>query len=305
MKQSFHEPLDVLEFAHSQMDQGHAVALCVITRVTGGAMRARGTLMCITDNGLQAGYVSNGCVDGDIVVQARTAIETNRASSLRYGEGSPFKDIELPCGGAIELMILPRPDKSRIMELISTLHDRKPVDFWIDNQSEINGRSGDNLFETTYHPRLKIRIVGRGDAVAELTEQVKILGMDVLVQSPDQELLSELDTANIFHLKSPTHLPDLDDDDHTAVVFMFHDHDWEPALIQQALSGPAFYIGAMGSVKTHKNRLAMLRSFGIAETALERLHGPIGVIPSMRNAQHLALSTLAEIIQTAQSKSLL
>ena len=81
---------------------------------------------------------------------------------------------------------------------------------------------------------------------------------------------------------------------------MFHDHDWEVALLAQALSSEAFYIGAMGSERTHNLRCKALREAGVSEEVIDRVQGPIGLIPSMRDANLLALSTLAEIVKTAQ-----
>ena len=81
---------------------------------------------------------------------------------------------------------------------------------------------------------------------------------------------------------------------------MFHDHDWEPQILIQALAGPAFYIGAMGSERTHNMRQQALIERGIAAKDIARIEGPIGLIPSMRDANLLALSTLAQIVESAQ-----
>ena len=89
------------------------------------------------------------------------------------------------------------------------------------------------------------------------------------------------------------------------MVCLFHDHDWEAALLKQALKGPAFYIGAMGSELTHKNRCATLRDMEVSEKLIDRIKGPIGLIPAQRDARLLAISILAEIIQTAQTQKLI
>jgi xanthine dehydrogenase accessory factor len=77
---------------------------------------------------------------------------------------------------------------------------------------------------------------------------------------------------------------------------MMHDQDWEPALLTQALGGSAFYIGAVGSPHTHRKRCANLLACGIEPCDIDRIKGPIGLVPSMRDASMLAISTLAEII---------
>ena len=98
------------------------------------------------------------------------------------------------------------------------------------------------------------------------------------------------------YLKTPSIALDVKDDQWTAFVLMFHDHDWELELLQSALSADAFYIGALGSRKTHAIRSDRLREAGVAEDAIARIHGPIGLIPSLRDASMVATSCLAEII---------
>ncbi|MGB3625931.1 MAG: NTP transferase domain-containing protein, partial [Henriciella sp.] len=99
----------------------------------------------------------------------------------------------------------------------------------------------------------------------------------------------------------------LSDDPYTAFILMFHDTDWETPLLKQVLAGPAFYVGAVGSSKTQARRLDGLRQAGLAEPVLQRVRGPVGLIPSMRDASMLAVSTLAEIVEAyhAQKKNAL
>ena len=107
----------------------------------------------------------------------------------------------------------------------------------------------------------------------------------------------------VDHLTDLSSPPEVTDDKWTALVLMFHDHDWEYALLEQALKGNAFYIGAMGSIRTHQDRCEMLKDKGVSPEDIARIHGPIGIIPTMRDANLLALSTLAEIVKNAQDKA--
>jgi len=229
MTTHFHHPSDVLRFVH---EAEQPCALICVTDIRGGAMRAKGALMAVGKDGAVAGYISNGCVDADIIYQAKAAIQTGEVRRLKYGEGSPFKDIQLPCGGSIELLIVPAPDKQMI-----------------------------------------------GGAVVKFATR---------------------QSTKFDHLTNPAAPPAQNDDAYSAVILMFHDHDWEAALLSQALESEAFYIGAMGSARTHKLRCAALAKAGISAINIARVQGPIGLIPSMRDANLLALSTLAQIVKTAQ-----
>jgi len=278
---SFHHAVDVLRFA---VKTDEPCGLACVTDIRGGSMRAKGALMAITPT-KTAGYISNGCVDGDIIFQARAA---KAPSSLLYGEGSPFKDIALPCGGSIDILIHPQPDRQHLLDVLKQLEARQ--------QGVL--RLGDWIWR--YKPKLRLRIAGRGAAAESLARQAKQAGFEVHLQSPDVGMAGYDRVDHLTDLSAP---PDVIDDPWTALVLMFHDHDWETALLEQALNGEAFYIGAMGSERTHAERCAMLDSRGIGPSDIARIQGPIGIIPTMRDANLLALSTLAEIVQTAQSKA--
>lgn len=88
-------------------------------------------------------------------------------------------------------------------------------------------------------------------------------------------------------------------DPRTAILLFFHDHDWEPPILKQALTTPAFYIGAQGSKRARDSRHAALIELGMAEKDLTRLRGPIGLINSARDARTLAISVLAEAVQSS------
>ena len=277
----YHHAVDVLRFA---VKTEEPCALVTVTDIHGGSMRSKGSLMAITPT-KSAGYISNGCVDGDIIFQARAAED---AVSLIYGDGSPFKDITLPCGGAIHVRVEPKPDKKHLSEILSELESRQ----------EATLNFGD--WNWQYSPKLRIRIAGRGAAADALARQAKQAGFEVHLQSPEIGMVGFDRVDHLTDLSSP---PEVTDDKWTALVLMFHDHDWEYALLEQALKGDAFYIGAMGSIRTHQDRCTMLKDRGISAGDIGRIYGPIGIIPTMRDANLLALSTLAEIVKTAQDKA--
>jgi len=258
-------------------------ALVVLSSVTGGTLRDRGAMMCVSAEKV-AGYISNGCVDADVIARARTG----QSGTFIYGEGSPYRDIVLPCGGRLELSIFQNVDSTVIEKALSTLEKREPVDL----------KLGD--FSLALSPPIKLRIAGRGAACIVLSELAQLSGFEVVLQSPDVDSLHEAQ-----HLIDPNNPPPAEDDAWTAVVCLFHDHDWEPALLRQALDGEAFYIGAMGSERTHEIRCQNLMNLGLSKTQIARIHGPIGLVDSQRNARFLAISILAEIIQSAQQAELL
>ena len=279
----YSHPKNVLNFISQSAQE---TALVIVTGISGGTLRSEGSLMAVTPD-TACGYISAGCVDGDIIFQARGALEDGEIRDLVYGEGSPFKDIALPCGGTIRIKIIPHPNAAAITKTVQALENRQKASLEIDGN--------------TYHfePGLRLRIVGRSAPFSALARLAKAGGFEIIGQSPDQDL-NQPDFIRFDHLTHPGSLPDITDDPWTAVVFLFHDHDWEPALLAQALSGESFYIGAMGSDKTHAARIETLNAMNVTNT--ERIRGPIGLIPAMRDANMLAVSILAEIIDTARQE---
>ncbi|WP_017931070.1 XdhC family protein [Robiginitomaculum antarcticum] len=282
-------PEDILRFACARDD----VCLGVITRVTGGAMRPEGALFAVTESGGMAGYVSNGCVDADIIAQARAALADGERRDLIYGEGSPFFDIVLPCGGAIALTLIPGPDRDIMSQGLAGLINREAVTLDLGLGSPC-----------VYHPRLRLRISGRGAALIALARLATESGFLVDAGSPDIELKMPLGDIAFTHLNG-TSLPGRGDDKWTAHVMLFHDHDYELPLLKAALGGPAFFIGAMGSRQTQAARRERLAELGISAAQIDRVRGPVGLIPSLRDARQLGVSILAQIIQTAQDGDLL
>ena len=120
-------PVDVLSQITAWQRAGDACALIIVTKIEGGGVRARGALMAVSEN-RSIGYLSGGCIDADAVFQAHEALQDGSPRALRYGAGSPFVDLPLPCGGAIEVLIIPNPDITVMRDAASALQSRRAID---------------------------------------------------------------------------------------------------------------------------------------------------------------------------------
>jgi len=307
LRTNFADPADVLSFLKGVSQKGEPCALIIVTDTHGGGVRAPGALAGISERGECAGYISNGCVDADMFSQAKAAIQDGKARAVRYGAGSPYIDIRLPCGGAVDLMIIPNPDLKTLTDISGHLDQRQSLSFYASLEDGLE-YSADQANETGWHddkfyvrcdPKLRLRIAGRGTEPIALMRAAHALDFDVLLQSPDRDRLKAAKALGFKAepLISPELAPKSKDDPHTAFILMFHDHDWETDLLIDALKGPAFYIGALGGRKTHASRCHVLIEAGVPEGDLKRIRGPIGLVPSVRNASFLAVSVLAEIIE--------
>lgn len=83
----------------------------------------------------------------------------------------------------------------------------------------------------------------------------------------------------------------------TAIVLLFHDHEWEGAILDWALDTPAFYVGSMGGQRVRDQRHDKLAGLGWPDHEISRIRSPVGLIPRTREPQVLGLSILAEVVK--------
>ena len=301
--------LDQLRFLADSVNRGRRCALVTIVGIVDTASRNVGTQMVVAEDGDYAGSVSSGCIDGSVAAFALDALENGEQRRVQLGAGSNYYDLQLPCGGGVDLLIQPDPDIDAIESVLSSLEQRRACGLLLSPDAvsfldDANDRPGEGEFIVTYRPKLRLVLAGRGSELTVFCRLALACGFDVVALSPDKV---DVETcigagANGARLASTADTPDLNADSSTAIVMLFHDHDWEPAIIRAALDSDAFYIGALGSRRTHLNRLETMRRSGIAEEDLDRITGPIGLVPSMRNATMLAISTLAEVVERLNTK---
>lgn len=290
-------PLAVLEQALDWLDRGEAVALVTLTGIDGSASRAPGTQMAVTGSGLSIGSFSGGCIDGAIVAEAQQAMARGSGASVRFGRGSPYIDVRLPCGGGIDLLFTPLRSAQVLRQAIARLYARQAATLMLTTDSLGWGGPG---FALILHPPLRITAFGQGDDLAALLRLARTFGAECTGHSPSQEQTGQLraEGFSVQHLAALRQIPDLVGDPWTAFVFLFHDHDWEQALLPPVLQQPALFCGAIGSNRTHAARLERLREMGVAQASLDRLQGHIGLIPATRDPASLALSILAQLAET-------
>lgn len=282
--------------------------LALVAGVEGPSYRPLGAMMAVFSEADRAGSLSSGCIEADISLHAMQALRLNKAQMVRYGRGSPYIDIQLPCGGGLDILLLPRPDRVALNEVAQKRFTRQSCTLEIDIETghmsvrEVGEtRRAGSTFCVRFNPEIKFLIFGKGPEASTFSALVKTAGYPHLLLSPDSETLDAghqlgCVTRQIMRQTFPEDVPV---DDYTAVVLFFHDHDWEPPILAGALETCAFYIGAQGSQRARDTRNSSLKLMGVSEEAISQLHGPVGLIPSARDAGTLAVSVLAEVLAKA------
>ena len=166
-----------------------------------------------------------------------------------------------------------------------------------------HGESGfeEGKFIVKIEPELLFYVFGKGPETTTFAGLVQSAGYPNLILSPDEETLEVARSAGCEtrHLNSARFPTELHPDTHSAVVLFFHDHEWEPPILEAALKTNAFYIGAQGSHRASQTRKQELKALGVPDDMLKKVRGPIGLIPSVRDARKLAVSVLAEVLNVS------
>ncbi|MDT2031928.1 XdhC family protein, partial [Planktomarina sp.] len=209
---------DILAATLDLMRSGEPCALVTSLNIEGGAAREIGSLAVISGTGDMIGYLSNGCIDRDIIHHGMAAIDNGQLKHLRYGAGSPYLDLKLPCGGALELVIDPAPDLAGLeAALAHLLHRQKTV-------LSFAGRNGPVQIE--YTPKPALILAGRGAILRTTAQLAAHMDFELHLASPDFEdlaCLEELNPTTRQSMTSPSAAIDLAIDAYSAVLLVFHD----------------------------------------------------------------------------------
>lgn len=247
------------------------VALATVVGISGSFSRRLGAQLAARADGSIAGNLSDGCLEQQL---ARDGREATVAEVRRYGSGSPLIDFRLPCGGGLDILIDPEPDRAACNAAVEALAARHPATLALPSNGLLEQRS--------YIPALRVRAFGEPAELASFVSIARAAGIGV------EGIVKERLSLGRRSGRNPV-------DAWTAVVMLFHDHEWELALLEETLESQAFYIGAQGGAQARDRRLDEMRRRGVDEARLARVRSPIGSSPGSRTPQALALSILAEI----------
>ena len=155
-----------------------------------------------------------------------------------------------------------------------------------------------NLFVKNYHRPIKVVVVGAVHISQYFVEYAKFLNLDLHVIDPRGYFASEkrFPHANIINLWPQEAFEHCPLDKNTALVALTHDPKIDDPAIQEALKKKCFYIGALGSKKTHENRCGRLLEAGFDSSDTDKIFGPIGIKFGGKSAPEIALSIIFQLM---------
>jgi xanthine dehydrogenase accessory factor len=304
--------IDVLAFAEAELAAGRRAALITITQLDGPFSRPLGAQLAVAGDKRFAGSISGGCLEQALTEESQIAMKDGVNRSLRYGTGSPYIDVRLPCGGGLDLYVDVNVDRALLQRAVAMGRARETFSLVFDpasKRSTLRIEQGEpkpnaDEFVRRYEPKLRIVLAGRGWEIVAMSELARTADAEIVVASQEAATLDYCKpyAHQLIRLTTPRNVPKLPIDANTAVACLFHEHEWEAPLLLDALRSPAFYVGALGSKQTHERRLEVLNALGAKPEDIARLKGPIGLFAS-RDPRSLAVSALSEIIKAYLAKA--
>ena len=304
---------------------GQGAALATVVQTWGSAPRRAGAQMVVSGNGDMMGSVSGGCVEGAVVVEAMEALEDGAPRLLEYGvsDGDAFA-VGLACGGTIKVLVEPvgpAMPVAMLEELVAARAARDAVAYVIDLQdwtrrldrdghaarfaSDRTGVEEDGrTFVAIHNPPLRLAIVGAVHIAQALVPMARIAGYDPMIIDPRGAFGSEarFPGETVIDDWPDAALAQVGMDARTALVLLTHDPKLDDPALHVALNSQAFYIGALGSTRTHAKRVERLGEAGFTPDQIARIRGPVGLDIGAASPPEIAVSILAQMIATLRQR---
>lgn len=294
---------------------GRAAALVTLFRTVGPAPRPAGSQMLVTEGGV-SGFLSGGCVEGDLVIHARSVLADGAPRTLVYGEGSPFWDIRLLCGARIEVLVeRVAPDSPAIGRLLALRRERRPAMWRTDgvNQTCSEAEAEAPLLSVAseplalarrHDPAWRLAVVGGDPTALAIAALGARSGFETTLIRPNgPEAAPPLPGVAYSRAEPARALASVGLDPWTAVAVATHDLEIDEAALGAAVPSPAGYVGVLGARKRLPERLDRLRALGVPDEALVRLRAPIGLPIGGKAPWEIAVSVMGEIMQTARART--
>jgi xanthine dehydrogenase accessory factor len=304
--------IEVLQSAIAWRRAGHRVVMGTVVRTWGSSPRPPGSLMVIRDDGQVAGSLSGGCIEDDLIGRVRRGeLASALPQSTRYGStAEEAMRFGLPCGGTVEIVLEPLGLRSQLDELLAEVTQHRVVQRRLSMASGqvtlLPARHGDadavrfdgQSLATVHGPRLRLLIVGGGQLSRYLAAMAVMIDYHVTVCDPREEYHEGWEAMPGVTLSRE--MPDdlvqaMRLDAHCAVVAVTHDPKLDDLALMEALKGPAFYVGALGSRRNNEARRARLLEFDVKVDEAARLRGPVGLNLGGRTPPEIALAIMGEM----------
>lgn len=313
------------ELALEWARDGKTVALATVVKTWGSAPRPVGAQIAIDSDMNFQGSVSGGCVESAVIFDALEAMKDGTCRILSFGvsDESAF-EVGLACGGEIEVVVEPLgvgqgPTLDDLQAVVAARANRQPVVWEVNTKTwqrrllprdpsdadlETRFRTDKSVldgdvFRAVHNPPLRLVVVGAVHIAQPLVQMARMVGYDVVLCDPRDSFASDARFPGEVFLEGwpDEALGAYGMDARTAVVTLSHDPKIDTPALETALASEAFYIGALGSTRTHAKRVAALQDLGFEEDQIARIDGPVGADIGAMSPAEIAVSIMAEMTE--------
>ncbi len=304
--------------------EGKGAALATVMETWGSAPRQAGSQLAISSDGEMMGSVSGGCVEGAVVTEALEALADGKPRILTFGvsDETAFA-VGLACGGTIRVLVEPvgagaeALPEALLADLVAARAAVQAVamvtqpegwarelvpaglDVAVDAalRADRSGVDEEGRFIAVHNPPLRLIVVGAVHIAQPLLTIARTCGYACTLIDPRAAFGSEVRFPGEVILEDwpDDALAGLAPDGRTAVVTLTHDPKLDDPALRFALRAPVFYVGALGSKKTHAKRVERLQGAGFSAAEIGRLHAPVGLNIGARTPAEIAVSIMADI----------
>ncbi|MEE4659094.1 MAG: XdhC family protein [Halieaceae bacterium] len=303
---------EVLAAARAALQAGGTCWLATVIGVHGSSPRPPGSMALFTPP-QQTGSLSGGCVEEELLRQLVAGEFSGAAPQrLRYGvSAAENARLGLPCGGHLDILLQalePERDLGWIQAVLEATASRRCLQRSVALDSgatellplsRFSALSCDERsLRQCFGPRQRMLLVGAGALAARLAELALALDYDVRVCDPRDEARADWSGPALPLLGG---MPDdavreFASDEHSLVITLTHDPRIDDMALMEALESRAWYVGALGSVRTTVARRERLLALGLPPAAVDRLHAPVGLDIGSKAPLEIAIAVMAQII---------
>lgn len=300
---------------------GRGAVLATVVETWGSAPRAVGSQLVIDRDGAMEGSVSGGCVEGAVITEALDAVQDGKPRLMDFGvsDDEAFA-VGLACGGRIRVLVDPVGGsfpEALLADLVAARAARRPVAVVADlagGGRRLAARSAfpdrfrldrsgveedGQTFVAIHNPPLRMIVVGAVHIAQPLVGMARACGFDPVIVDPRPAFAAAARFPGevIVDDWPDAALAAIGLDARTAVVTLTHDPKLDDPAIRAALGSEVFYLGCLGSTRTHAKRVARLTEAGFTQSQIARIHAPVGLDLGGRQPGEIAVSVMAQVTQ--------
>ena len=335
MKNSFNKK--ILEKAYEWIKDNQKIVMITVVETWGSSPKPIGSKMIVNENKEFFGSVSGGCIESFIIQESLEIIKKNESFKIKKFKISNESawNVNLSCGGEITVYLEEMSFRQKILEQIiqkqknklefalltnlstgenEIFENNKPLNKNFEKftdqinsyyLSKNNGVIKDsNIFIECYNNPLKVIIIGAVHIAQYLTDFADKFDFEIYIIDPRNYFGTKERFPNVKIINEwPNEaFEKIQTNSNCALIGLTHDPKIDDPALQYALKKNFFYIGALGSKKTHKKRCDRLKKAGFTKSEVASIHGPIGIKLGGKSAPEIALSIIAQLVNEIYKK---